>query len=159
MRILVAYFSASGNTAAKARKLAQVTGGDLFEIFPEKPYVPEDLNWRDKKSRTSIECNDPSSRPAIASHVENMDDYDAIFLGFPIWWYSEPPIINTFLEAYDLAGKTIIPFATSAGSSFGKTLDYLKPSAPGAKFLEGKMLRWSSNSALKSWVESLNLDS
>ncbi|MBR2522558.1 MAG: NAD(P)H-dependent oxidoreductase [Coriobacteriales bacterium] len=159
MRTLVAYFSATGTTAGKAKKLAKVIGCDIFEIVPETPYTTADLKWRDKESRTSIECNDPACRPAIATRVENMDDYDTIFLGFPIWWYCEPPIINTFLEQYDLAGKTIIPFATSAGSSFGKTIDYLKPSAPGAIFLEGKMVRFSTESSLRSWVESLNLNS
>lgn len=125
-KTLVAYFSASGSTAQLAKTIAEVTGGDLFEIKPEQPYTSADLNWNDKKSRSSIEMSDPNSRPAIATTVKNMDEYDTVFVGFPIWWYVAPTIINTFLESYDFSGKTVIPFATSGGSGMGKTDSVLK---------------------------------
>ena len=115
-RKLVAYFSATGTTAKVAETLADAIGADIYEIEPEIPYTEADLNWRDANSRSSVEMNDPHSRPAIAGKRDNMSDYDAIFVGFPIWWYVAPTIINTFLESYDTAGKTIIPFATSGGS-------------------------------------------
>lgn len=108
-KTLVAYFSASGSTAQLAKTIAEVTGGDLFEIKPEQPYTSADLNWNEKKSRSSIEMSDPNSRPAIATTVKNMDEYDTVFVGFPIWWYVAPTIINTFLESYDFSGKTVIP--------------------------------------------------
>lgn len=125
-KTLVAYFSASGSTAQLAKTIAEVTGGDLFEIKPEQPYTSADLNWNEKKSRSSIEMSDPNSRPAIATTVKNMDEYDTVFVGFPIWWYVAPTIINTFLESYDFSGKTVIPFATSGGSGMGKTDSVLK---------------------------------
>ena len=157
-KILVAYFSASGVTAKAARKLAEVSGADLFEIKPEIPYTSADLNWMDKKSRSSMEMNDPSSRPAIADRLPDMEKYDIIFVGFPIWWYVAPTIINTFLESYDFSGKTIIPFATSGGSNLGRTNDRLKPSCPGAILLKGKLMNGEvSESTLKKWVENLNL--
>lgn len=157
-KILVAYFSASGITAKAAWKLAEVSGADLFEIKPELPYTSADLNWMDKKSRSSMEMNDSSSRPAIAERLPDMEEYDIIFVGFPIWWYVAPTIINTFLESYDFSGKTIIPFATSGGSSLGRTNDKLKPSCPGAKLLSGKLLNGEiSEGTLKKWVEDLNL--
>ena len=136
---LVAYFSASGITAKVAEDLANAIGADIFEIRPEVPYTKADLNWMDKKSRSTIEMSDPTSRPAIAAKRDNMDEYDTIFVGFPIWWYVAPTIINTFLESYDLKGKTIIPFATSGGSDMGKTNEKLAPSCPGAKLLHGKV--------------------
>ena len=120
-KTLVAYFSASGITAKLAKTLAAAIGADLHEIQPEKPYTAADLNWQDSKSRSSIEMNDKSFRPAVANKVENMAQYDTVFVGFPIWWYVAPTIINTFLEQYDLAGKKVIPFATSGGSGMGKT--------------------------------------
>ena len=119
-KILVAYFSCSGVTAKAAKRLATVVGADLYEIKPETPYTREDLNWMDKKSRSSVEMNDPASRPAIAGKIENMDEYDVVFVGFPIWWYVAPTIINTFLESYDLSGKTIVPFATSGEAVWEK---------------------------------------
>lgn len=156
--ILVAYFSASGVTAKAARKLAEASGADIFEIKPEIPYTSADLNWMDKKSRSSVEMNDPSSRPAIAERLPDMGKYDIIFVGFPIWWYVAPTIINTFLESYDFSGKTIIPFATSGGSDLGRTNDKLKPSCPGAILLKGKLLNGEvSEGILKKWVEDLNL--
>ena len=118
---LVAYFSASGVTAKVAETLAEAIGADIFEIEPKVPYTEADLNWMNKNARSTIEMNDPASRPEIAAKRDNMADYDTIFVGFPIWWYVAPTIINTFLESYDLTGKTIIPFATSGGSGIGKT--------------------------------------
>ena len=114
-KVLVTYFSASGVTAKTANKLAKEVDGDLFEIEPKEKYTSADLNWMDKKSRSSVEMNDPASRPEIAKQVENMDMYDTVLVGFPIWWYVEPKIIDTFLDSYDFAGKTVIPFATSGG--------------------------------------------
>ena len=119
-------------------------GADLFEIEPKVPYTKADLNWMDKKSRSSIEMNDPASRPAIAGKRDNMDDYATVFVGFPIWWYVAPTIINTFLESYDLTGKTIIPFATSGGSGMGRTNEKLQPSSPNAKLMEGKVFKKST---------------
>lgn len=157
-KILVAYFSASGVTTKAAKALAEASGADLYEIKPEKPYTSEDLNWNDKKSRSSVEMNDKTSRPAIAGNVADMSQYQTVFVGFPIWWYVAPTIINTFLESYDFSGKTVIPFATSGGSGMGKTNAGLAPSCPGASLLDGKMLNgMQSQAGLKAWVESLNL--
>lgn len=153
---LVAYFSASGTTAKLAENLAEAIGADIFEIVSEVPYTAADLNWQDKHSRSSIEMQDPASRPAIAATRDNMADYDTIFVGFPIWWYVAPTIINTFLESCDLTGKTIIPFATSGGSGIGETNEKLEPSCPGAKLLEGRVFRSSaSKTELEAWAESL----
>ncbi len=153
---LVAYFSASGVTAKVAENLSEAIGADLFEIKPEVPYTKADLNWMDKKSRSTIEMNDLSFRPAVAEKRDNMDVYDTIYVGFPIWWYIAPTIINTFLESYDLTGKTIIPFATSGGSGMGKTNENLAPSCKGAKLIEGKVLKSNANKKeLVAWAESL----
>ena len=143
MKTLVAYFSASGQTAKLAKTLAGVTGGDLFEIAPETAYTAADLDWMDKKSRSTIEMKDPKSRPAIAGKVADMAQYDTVFVGFPIWWYQAPRIIETFLESYDFSGKTVIPFATSGGSGMGKTLEGLKKSCSG-NLVPGKMLNSSA---------------
>lgn len=157
-KILVAYFSASGVTAKAAWKLAEASGAELYEIKPQIPYTSADLNWMDKKSRSSVEMNDPSSRPAIAEKLPDMGKYDVVFVGFPIWWYVAPTIINTFLESYNFSGKTIIPFATSGGSGMGKTNEKLKPSCPGATLLQGRMLNGDlSEESLKKWVKDLNL--
>lgn len=157
-KILVAYFSASGVTAKVAEKLSEAVGADLYEIKPESPYTHADLNWTDKKSRSSIEMSDPSSRPSISGGVSNMEEYDVVFVGFPIWWYMSPTIINTFLESYDFSGKTIIPFATSGGSGMGRTNENLNPSCPGATLLQGKRLKVQlSEDDLKKWVNDLNL--
>ena len=154
---LVAYFSCTGTTKELAEKLAKVTGGDLFEIKPKEEYTVSDLNWRDKSSRSSLEMNDKFSRPEILDKVNNMEDYDTVFLGFPIWWYTAPRIINTFLESYDFSNKKIIVFCTSGGSGIGNTILDLKPSCSSdAKRLEGK--RFPSNvsaSELEEWVNSL----
>ena len=153
---LVVYFSCSGVTKKTAELLSDVAGADLFEIRPEVPYTKADLDWMDKKSRSTVEMNDPSSRPAIADKVEHMEQYDTVYVGFPIWWYVAPRIINTFLEGCELSGKTVIPFATSGGSGMGKTNSVLKPSCGGAKLLEGKVFRrGTSKSDLAAWAESL----
>ena len=158
-RILVAYFSASGVTARAAKTLAEAAGADLYEIKPKTPYTKADLNWMDKNARSSIEMNDPSSRPEIADQNAYIASYDVIFLGFPIWWYVAPTIINTFLESYDFSGKTIVLFATSGGSGLGKTVEKLKPSVSDtAVIVEGKMLngRMTKNN-LESWLKTLDL--
>ena len=156
MKTLVAYFSASGVTANVAKLLAEAAGADLFEIQPAVPYTNADLNWMDKKSRSTVEMQDKSSRPAIAAPCSNLADYDMIFVGFPIWWYVAPTIINTFLESGDFSGKKIVLFATSGGSGFCKTVANLKDSAPGATIVEGKLLNGTQSVAgLKSWVDSI----
>lgn len=139
-KILIAYFSASGETGKLAKTLSAVTGGDLFEIRPETAYTSADLNWMDKKSRSTLEMKDEHSRPAIAGRVEDMAPYDTVFVGFPIWWYQAPRIIETFLESYDFTGKTVIPFATSGGSGMGKTADILRTVCPAADILPGKRM-------------------
>ena len=154
-KTLVAYFSATGTTMEAATKLAKVANADLHEIVPAVPYTPADLNWRDKKSRSTLEMEDKSSRPAIANKVENMEQYDTVFVGYPIWWYIAPTIINTFLEQYDFTGKTVIPFFTSGGSGAGETMRYLHPSAPGANWVDPKNLNYMGEGEMKSWVESL----
>ena len=155
---LVAYFSASGVTAKVAETLAEAIGADIFEIEPKVPYTKADLNWMDKKARSTIEMNDPASRPEIAVKRDNMKDYDTIFVGFPIWWYVAPTIINTFLESYDLTGKIIIPFATSGGSGMGKTNERLAPSCKGAKLLGGKVFKHNAgHKELAAWVDGLEL--
>lgn len=154
-KTLVAYFSASGTTAGIAQQLAQVAGADLHEIKPENPYTDADLDWRNKQSRSSVEMDNKSSRPAITDKLQNMQDYDVVYVGFPIWWYTCPTIINTFMEAYDFNGKTVIPFATSGGSSIKKACDELKAAYPGVNWKEGRLLNRASDADLKKWVESL----
>lgn len=158
-KALIAYFSCSGATKRVAQTLAAVAGADLYEIRPVVPYTAADLNWRDKNSRSTIEMKDPSSRPAIAGKVPNMSEYNIIFVGFPIWWYAAPTIINTFLESYDFSGKTIILFATSGGSGFGKTVERLKPSVSATTTLkEGKVFHGKIDAAeLAAWFKSINL--
>ncbi|MBP3798468.1 MAG: NAD(P)H-dependent oxidoreductase [Ruminococcus sp.] len=136
---LVAYFSASGNTAKLAKKLAEAAGADLYEIRPAKAYTSADLNWQDKQSRSSIEMSDHNSRPELADKSADMSSYDTVYVGFPVWWYIAPTIINTFLESCDFSGKRIILFATSGGSGFGKAVQNLKVSAPDAEIIEGKV--------------------
>jgi flavodoxin len=153
---LVAYFSASGTTARVAKNLASAIGADLFEIVPETAYTSADLNWQNKQSRSSIEMSDRSSRPAVGSHVPNMDDYDTIFVGFPIWWYREPSIIDTFLEMYDFSDKKLVPFATSGGSGIGECASNFSKLAPNATVVEGKRLTSSASKAeLASWAENI----
>lgn len=153
---LVAYFSASGTTAKVAKSLAEAAGADLYEIKPQMPYTKADLNWMDKTARSTIEMNDKSSRPAIATGDLDVSGYDTILLGFPIWWYIAPTIINSFLEAYDFSGKTIVLFATSGGSGFGDAVSGLQPSAPGATIKEGKLLNGHQTvESLKKWAEAV----
>lgn len=157
-KILVAYFSASGVTKNAAEKLAKAANADLFEIKPVRPYTDADLDWTDKKSRSTIEMNDLSSRPEIANKCENMGSYDVVFVGFPIWWYVEPRIIDTFLESYDFSGKTVIPFATSGGSGLGKTAEnFKKLLGENVIVKDGKMLTRASKNDVSGWVKSLGL--
>ncbi|MDO4587834.1 MAG: flavodoxin [Planctomycetia bacterium] len=159
-KTLVAYFSCSGITKRVAKTLAEVTGSDLFEIAPEVPYSSADLNWNNASSRSSVEMRDKSSRPAVATKVADINAYDVVFVGFPIWWYVAPTIINTFLESCDFSGKTIILFATSGGSGFGKTVENLKSSvSPTTVIKEGKLLNGNpSEKDLTAWVKSLGLE-
>lgn len=152
---LTAYFSASGVTADIAKKVAKAAGADIYEIKPAVPYTKADLDWRDKSSRSSVEMADKASRPEISDKNANASDYDEIFIGFPIWWYIAPTIINTFLESYDLSGKKIILFATSGGSGFGDTVKYLSDSAKGAVIKEGRVLNGASEKDISDWIASL----
>lgn len=152
-KTLVAYFSASGVTKKTAEKLAAAADADSFEIIPVQPYTDEDLDWTDKKSRSTIEMNDPSSRPAIAEKLENMGGYDIVFVGFPVWWYVEPRIIDTFLDSYDFSGKTVVPFATSGGSGLGKTADnFRKILGKNVTVKNGRLLNRASESELRAFV-------
>ena len=155
MKTLVAYFSASGVTKAAAQQLAEVAGADLHEIQPEQPYTDADLDWQNKQSRSSVEMQDKGSRPAITGKLQNMQEYDVVFVGFPIWWYTCPTIINTFIESYDFAGKTVIPFATSGGSSIKKACADLKATYPAVNWKEGKLLNGASKKELESWINEL----
>lgn len=156
---LVAYFSASGVTAKVADMLADAVGADIYEIRPEVPYTKADLNWMDKNSRSTIEMNDKSIRPAIADKEAKVEQYDTIFLGFPIWWYVAPTIINTFLESYDFSGKKIILFATSGSSKFGNTVEELKVSvSDSCEIIEGKLLNGKQTiPSIRSWTETLSV--
>ena len=156
---LVAYFSASGVTAKVADMVADAVGADIYEIRPEVPYTKADLNWMDKKSRSTIEMNDKTIRPALADKNAKIDQYDIIFIGFPIWWYVAPTIINSFLESYDFANKKIILFATSGGSKFGKTVEELKGSVPtSCEIIEGKLLNGRQTiPSIRAWTETLNV--
>ena len=151
---LVAYFSASGTTARVAKELAEAARADLYEIRPETKYTSNDLDWRDKSSRSTVEMADKKSRPKLADKNAKIADYDVIFIGFPIWWYVAPHIINTFLESYDFSGKKVVLFATSGGSGFGNTVKELQPSAPKAQIIEGKLLNGRIDKAeLAKWAE------
>ena len=153
MKTLVAYFSASGTTAKVAARLAKVLEADLYEIRPAVPYTRKDLNWMDKKSRSSLEMRDRSSRPQIRTVIDNFDEYDTIYVGFPIWWYREPSIIDTFMESYDFTGKTVVPFATSGGSKMGETADNLRKLAPAANVFEGERFSAGvSEKELRKWT-------
>ncbi|MBR2183012.1 MAG: flavodoxin [Acidaminococcaceae bacterium] len=152
-KTLVAYFSASGTTANVAKTMSEAIGADLFEIKPETPYTSADLNWQNKNSRSSVEMNDRSSRPAIGVKVADMSQYNVVFVGFPVWWYREPSIIDTFMESYDFTGKTVIPFATSGGSGLGDAPANMQKLAKGAKVLNGKRFSSSASaSELKTWA-------
>lgn len=156
-KTLVSYFSASGTTERIAKNLAQAAGADLYEIKPAVPYTKDDLNWMNKKSRSSVEMNDKSSRPELADKDADIDAYDTVLLGFPIWWYVAPTIVNSFLESYDFSGKRIILFATSGGSGFGKTAAVLRDSvASDTVIVEGKILNGANSvDDLRKWVETI----
>ena len=155
MKTLVAYFSASGVTRQVATRLAEVANADLYEIVPEQLYTDADLNWRDSLSRSSVEMKDKTSRPAIKKTELKIDDYATIYVGFPIWWYTCPTIINTFMEAYDFAGKTVIPFATSGGSTIEQACNDLKAAYPKANWKEGRLLNDASKEDLEKWIKNL----
>ena len=154
-KTLVAYFSASGTTRKKAEMIAEVGDFSLYEITPKELYTSDDLNWMNKKSRSSVEMSNKKIRPEITDTDAHIKEYDTIILGFPIWWYVAPTIVNTFLEKYDFSGKKIVLFATSGGSGFGNTVKELKPSAPGAEIVEGKLLNRANKQEIEKWVKSL----
>ena len=154
-RILVAYFSATGTTETIAKRLANVTGGDISEIVPAQPYTAADLDWTNDQSRSSLEMRDLSSRPAIKSTVSNISQYDTIYIGFPIWWYTAPTIINTWIEAHDLKGKKLILFATSGGSSIDRSIRDLKNTYPTLNWAGGKLLNRATETSIRQWVNSL----
>ena len=151
-KILVAYFSASGVAAKAAERIAAAISADLYEIRPAQPYTPEDLNWMNRKSRSSMEMNDPSSRPAIAQPAADLAQYDTILVGFPIWWYVEPRIVDTFLESYDFSGKTMIPFATSGGSGIEKAAQSLRAHCPAAAWKPGRVLGYAE---AEKWAKTV----
>ena len=153
---LVAYFSASGTTKKAAEMIASAADADMYEIMPKQPYTKADLNWMDKKSRSSVEMSDKKFRPEISDTDVPVDQYDEIFLGFPIWWYVAPTIINTFLENYDFSGKKIVLFATSGGSGFGNTVSELKPSALNAVIVEGKVFNKTTKEEIAEWVKRIS---
>ena len=157
-KVLVAYFSATGTTEGVAEHIANGLNADIYEIVPEEPYTDADLNYNDNNSRTTIEMNDPSARPAISGSVDNMDQYDIVFLGYPIWWGEAPRIVSTFMESYDFSGKTIVPFCTSGGSGVGSSATNLEQLTSGANWLEGRRLNGrDSQDTVKEWVNSLGL--
>ena len=156
-KMLIAYFSASPSrrTATVAHKIADVIGADLYEIVPDVPYTQDDLNWNDSASRSSVEMRDPASRPAIAGALPDLAQYSVVFVGFPIWWYTAPTIINTFMESYDFTGKTVIPFATSGGTGMRKTNADLKKAYPKVNWKEGKLLNDATKSSLSAWTKGI----
>ena len=152
-KVLVAYFSATGTTKAVAEQIALATGGELMAIEPVQPYTDADLNWRDKQSRSTIEMQDENARPSIKKTKDNLDAYSVVYVGFPVWWYVAPRIINTFLETYDLSGKTIIPFATSGGSGIAGCVAPLRKAYPNLHFEDGKLLNYPSYEEIQAWVK------
>lgn len=154
-KTLVAYFSATGTTAKAARSIADITGGELFEIAPQNPYTNADLDWNDKQSRSSVEMNNAQSRPALKAKKADIAGYDVVFIGYPIWWNLAPRIINTFIESHDLKGKVIIPFATSGGSSISNSISELKKAYPDLDWKEGKLLNRMNNNAIQNWINSM----
>lgn len=152
---LVAFFSASGTTKKVAEMIASAADADMYEIMPKQPYSKADLNWMDKKSRSSVEMSDKKFRQEISDTDVFVDQYDEIILGFPIWWYVAPTIMNTFLEKYDFTGKKIVLFATSGGSGFGNTVSELKPSAPDAEIVEGKVFHRAAKQEIEEWVKQI----
>lgn len=156
-KILVAYFSATGTTARVAERLAKAANAELYAITPSEPYTNADLDWHDRQSRSSVEMNDPNSRPAIKNAKDNIADYDVIFLGYPIWWDLAPRVVNTFLESIDMKGQTVIPFATSGGSSITNSVATLKRTYPELNWKEGRLLNSVNDSALKEWINKLGI--
>lgn len=157
--ILVAYFSATGNTERAAKNLAEVTGADIYRIQTEQPYTQADLNWTDRSSRSSVECNDPAARPQLAPPPAPVADHDIILLGFPIWWHTAPPAVRTFLDSYDFNGKRIYLFATSGGSNLERALPVIQELAPGAQVEVGPIANWPHNSpnALEKWAKKAGI--
>ena len=151
----MAYFSATGTTARAAEKVARITGGELYAITPAQSYTPADLDWNNSQSRSSVEMNDPKSRPALKGKKENIADYDVIFIGYPIWWNLAPRIINTFIESHDLKGKTIIPFATSGSSAITGSAAALKKSYPALNWKEGRLLNRADEKSMRAWLDRL----
>lgn len=154
-KVLVTYFSATGTTKVAAQRLANVTGAELYEILSEQPYTDADLDWNDRQSRSSVEMNNPQSRPAIKGKKENMADYDVVFIGYPIWWNLAPTIVNTFIESHDFKGKSVIPFATSGGSSIGNSVSALKKAYPEIRWRDGKLLNRASEKSIREWVDEV----
>ena len=154
-KILVAYFSATGVTARAAQKVAEATGGEVYAITPAKPYTDADLDWRDKQSRSSVEMNDPKARPALGGERLDVSEYDIVFIGYPIWWNQAPRLINTFIESHNLKGKTVIPFATSGGSTIAGSAATLKRSYPVLEWKEGRLLNRADEKTLRTWIERL----
>ena len=152
-KVLVAYFSATGTTEDVAEKIAAVTGGELHEIAPEQAYTNADLDWNNRQSRSSVEMNDPKSRPALKEKKANMADYDVVYIGFPIWWGVAPHIVNTFIESHDLKGKTLIPFATSGGSGISQAVAALRKAYPDLNWQDGKLLNRADEHTIRAWVE------
>lgn len=152
---LVVYFSATGTTAKAARTIADVTGGTLYEIVPQQAYTADDLDWNDRQSRSSVEMNNPQARPALKNTKLDVATYDVIFIGYPIWWNQAPRIINTFIESYNLKGKTLVPFATSGGSGISNSVRELKRTYPNLEWQDGKLLNGASQNTIKNWVSHL----
>lgn len=152
-KVLVAYFSATGTTEDVAEKIAAVTGGELHEIAPEQAYTNADLDWNNRQSRSSVEMNDPKSRPALKEKKANMADYDVVYIGFPIWWGVAPHIVNTFIESHDLKGKTLIPFATSGGSGISQAVAALRKAYPDLNWQDGKLLNRADERTIRAWIE------
>ena len=154
-KVLVAYFSATGVTARAAQKVAEATGGEVYAITPAKPYTDADLDWRDKQSRSSVEMNDPKARPALGGERLDVSEYDIVFIGYPVWWNQAPRLINTFIESHNLKGKTVIPFATSGGSTIADSAATLKRSYPALEWKEGRLLNRADEKTLRTWIERL----
>ena len=154
-KALIAYFSATGTTAKAARSIADITGGELFEIEPQDSYTDADLDWNNRQSRSSLEMNNPQARPALKGTKADMAAYDVIFIGYPIWWDLAPHIINTFIESHDLKGKTLVPFATSGGSGISNSVRKLRETYPNLKWQEGKLLNGTSRTAIQKWVRDM----
>ena len=154
-KVLVAYFSATGVTARAAQKVAEATGGEVYAITPAKPYTDADLDWRDKQSRSSVEMNDQKARPALGGERLDVSEYDVVFIGYPIWWNQAPRLINTFIESHNLKGKTVIPFATSGGSTIAGSAATLKRSYPALEWKEGRLLNRADEKTLRTWIERL----